>query len=251
MPVNYITYRSGSTVKTVLSYGVSAKNHTYNFIGDKTVSAGVSSMGGTLFTATSASTGKTTVYRASKTDGNVEVKAVLENAGKSRTLLDMFGEYVFVEVGGKTAVYDADGNLLLAPKYKAEEISNGNVLISSGEKYGIVKLGKKADKSKLLVKIEYDEISLLSTGDYIAVKQGSLPSVYGKDGKCIAKNVVVTHCNASGNYIAECYKNGGEVRNAVILDYSNGTSKIMSVTVKQDKVNTNLFMLVLLGNIIG
>ncbi len=251
MPVNYITYRSGSTVKTVLSYGVSAKNHTYNFIGDKTVSAGVSSMGGTLFTATSASTGKTTVYRASKTDGNVEVKAVLENAGKSRTLFDMFGEYVFVEVGGKTAVYDADGNLLLAPKYKAEEISNGNVLISSGEKYGIVKLGKKADKSKLLVKIEYDEISLLSTGDYIAVKQGSLPSVYGKDGKCIAKNVVVTHCNASGNYIAECYKNGGEVRNAVILDYSNGTSKIMSVTVKQDKVNMNLFMLVLLGNIIG
>lgn len=252
MQVDYITYTSGSTVKTVLSYGSG-----YDFIGDKRIYSGGMSMTGatgSMFTARSELGGKASVYKVNKTADGVEVKAILEDVadhGNVSLKTDLFGEYVFAKINGKTAVYDSNGNLLLAPKYNALSISGGNVLVSSGEKYGLVKLGKNASKAKLAVKIEYDEIMLLPTGDYITFKFGSLPSVYNKDGKSIAKNVVVEQCETSGDYLAKCYVNGGEIRNALVFNYSDGTSKITDISIEQDKVNVNLFMFAIVGSLLG
>ena len=253
--VDYIGYTKDGKTQTVLAAGTFDKKFDYTYIGEKAVvnlSSGMQS-GGSLFTVANGngSASKKDVYSVKKTDGGIEIKPVIENVSSATVTMDMFGEYILVDVNGKTAVYDDSGKLLLNARYNVEGINNGLVLVSAGEKYGLVKLGKTANKAKLVQKIEYDEIMLMTTGDYIAQKGSDLPSVYNKDGKCIAKNVVLDFGEMSANYMIDNYENNDEMRGTVILNFADGSAKLMETSVKQSNINVNLFIYAMLSGIMN
>ncbi len=155
--------------------------------------------------ATLGSVNASGVVLVSKDDGKEFYKAILsENGEASLVLIGSFGKnsraerdalgniYILDEVNGKTAVYSENGELLLKPVYNVEEVANGIAIVYNGSEtkyYGAVKLGKTANKAKLIKKIEYESHKLYSSGDFTLGKAGSDFTLYNADGKKVISSL--------------------------------------------------------------
>ena len=183
-------------------------------------------------------------------DGGITMKLLGSFGNYAEATADDFGNiYILDNVGGKTAVYDENGTLLLDPKYNVEEVANGIAVVTNGDYYGVVMLGKTAKKAKLIKKIEYNSCTLLGTGDFVLGKTGSSYTLCNAKGKTLVKNGAGDFDSARRVAQSSVYTNAKlyasdknrerEVR--YIVPLTDGKECMLTVSVKEKDVNYSVF----------
>ncbi|MDR2201560.1 MAG: hypothetical protein LBP26_02155 [Clostridiales bacterium] len=263
--ITYTLKNGQSGTKRLIAYGAPSgfRKYKYIYAGDKKVTA--SSTANVLMVSTG-SVGQdalTDYYKFSGTGDGVTATAIMTNvSGVSKLYADSL-KNVYVAVFhsdyaaaaadryANIALYDVDGKLVLDPKYSvryldgAPSVEGGNAFVVQGDKAGIVRLGKK---SKLIKKIEYqaDVSNILPGGSFALRKNNGKYTLFGVNGKAVAKNVTVadTYSYSDGYKSGSVYGVKASKRvikhGCIIAGYSDGKQRLIELSTKEKDLDFSI-----------